>query len=839
MASKQENDEKLDLENVVEDGKMTPMMQQYVSIKKDYPDCLLMMRMGDFYEMFFEDARIASQAIGITLTKRGTYNGEPIPMSGVPHHSFDIYARRLLRMNFRLAICEQLESPEAAKKRGYKALVERGVVRVITAGTIFEDEYLEGATNNFLLAFSVDKKYKNLGVAVTDISTGDFFTISADVKELKTIIERYKPVEIISPNFVNNIEDIYDLLKDLNVKWLPDAKFDIFSEKNRLMERFNVKTLDSFGKFEDEEVIAAGVIVDYINLTQKGNFPLAVPRKIIESEFLHIDAQTIKNLDILCDKNNDKRNSLVGTIKNTRTAFGGRLFEMRALFPLKNIEKINARLNAVEFFIKYSTLRIDVLKKLSEIPDFERAVSRIKFRRAAPSDFGMLLSGLIKTAEIKSLLLEGRQIYDNEIYEKLNDVADFEELIVTLQSAFNDVDLPNNLRSNGFIKRGYNAELDEYRNLVEHSANMISELEGHYARETGVSNLKIKFNNIIGYFVEVPSSKKNMMPEEFIKKQDTVNSVRYKTLEISDLEQKLVVANDRFKELELALFYELVDCVSAYYERIKIAITALAVVDIAVTNAEFALENNFAKPILDDSLDIEIKAGRHIVIEKKLGDAYFVPNDTYITKSKLSIVTGPNMAGKSTYLRQNALIVIMAHMGIYVPAESARIGIVDKVFSRIGASDDLASGKSTFMVEMIETATILNQATERSFVILDEVGRGTSTYDGFAIASGVLDYLYHVNKSRAFFATHYHEIQCLSLSMPLLKFLTLRISEHGDDVIFHHQIINGIVDKSYGLYVAKIAGIPSRALRYSKEMLKKLNGTDVINQINVQKLDLK
>jgi len=839
MASKKEKDEKLDIENTALDGKLTPMMQQYIAMKKEYPDCLLLMRMGDFYEMFFEDAKIASQAIGITLTKRGTYNGEPIPMSGVPHHSFDGYARRLLRMKFRLAICEQLESPEEAKKRGYKSLVERGVVRVITAGTIYEDAYLDGATNNFLLAFAVDKKRKNIGVAVTDISTGDFFTIGAEISELKAIIGRYKPAEIISPNLAKNIEDLYDFLKDLNVKWMPDAKFDVFSEKNRLMESFSVKTLDSFGKFSDEEVVAAGVIVDYINLTQKGSFSLSVPRKIKESESLYIDAQTVKNLDILCDKNSDKRNSLVGTIKNTRTAFGGRLFEMRALFPLKDIAKINARLNAVEFFITHSRLRLNILQKLSEIPDFERAVSRIKFRRASPSDFGMLLSGALRMTEIKSVLLGEYQYEDNEVFEKLNEVEDFGELISTLQAAFNDVDLPNNLRSNGFIRPGYNAELDEYRNLVEHSARMISELEGHYARETGVSNLKIKFNNIIGYFVEVSASKKNMMPEEFIKKQDTVSAVRYKTLEITELEQKLVVANDRFKELELAIFSELMDFVGTYYDRIKTAITALSVVDIAATNAEFALENNFTKPILDDSLDIEIKAGRHIVIEKKLGEVHFVPNDTYITKSKLSIVTGPNMAGKSTYLRQNALIVIMAHMGIYVPAESARIGLVDKVFSRIGASDDLASGKSTFMVEMIETATILNQATERSFVILDEVGRGTSTYDGFAIAAGVLDYLYHVNKSRAFFATHYHEIQCLSLSMPLLKFLTLRISEHGEDVIFHHQIINGIADKSYGLYVAKIAGIPARALRYSKDMLKKLQSTNAINQINVQKLDLK
>ena len=368
---------------------------------------------------------------------------------------------------------------------------------------------------------------------------------------------------------------------------------------------------------------------------------------------------------------------------------------------------------------------------------------------------------------------------------------------------------------------------------------MISNLEAHYIRETGINTLKIKSNNIIGFFVEIPNSQREKLSEEFIKKQDTVNSGRYKTIEISELEQKMIIANERLKELEFAIFYEMIDYMNGYYDAIKNAINVLAIIDVASGNAEFAIQNNLTRPIIDDSLDIEIKSGRHIVIEKRIGNEKFIPNDTYITKSKISIVTGPNMAGKSTYLRQNALIILMAHIGLYVPAMYARIGVVDKVFSRIGASDDIASGKSTFMVEMIETATILNQATERSFVILDEVGRGTSTYDGFAIAAGVVDHLYHVNKSRTFFATHYHEIQYLSLSMPLLKFLTLRISEHGDDVIFHHQIVNGVADKSYGLYVAKIAGIPARVLKYSKNLLNKLQDNNVIKNINVQKLDLK
>lgn len=827
-------------DNVTENVKSTtPMMQQYLSIKKEYPDCLLLTRMGDFYELFFDDAKIVSKAIGLTLTKRGTYNGSPIPMCGVPYHSFDLYAKKLLHENFKLAICEQLENPEEAKKRGSKSVVHRGVVRVITAGTIFEEEFLEGIHHNFLMAFCADKKLENIGVALTDISTGDFLTLDGQVSDLQSIIDRYNPSEIITSSSLKYTENVYPILKDLNVQWLPDAKFDLFSEKSRLMNTFDVKTLDSFGNFNDTEIIAAGAIIGYIELTQKNNITLSVPKKLKEDNFLYIDSQTIRNLNLIDVKNGDKKNSLLETIKNTKTAFGGRLLNMRMIFPQKNIKEINSRLNAVQFFIDNQELMKRIIDELSEIPDFERAISRIKFKRAVPSDFGMVVAGIKKAITIKELLTYANISLDNEIHSNLYKIDDFNDLIKTLQNVFNDTNLPNNLRSNGFIKTGYNKELDEYRNLSIHSAEMISNLEAHYIRETGINTLKIKSNNIIGFFVEVPNSQREKLSEEFIKKQDTINSGRYKTIEISELEQKMVIANERLKELEFAIFYEMIDYVNGYYDAIKNAINVLAIIDVASGNAEFAIQNNLTRPIIDDSLDIEIKSGRHIVIEKRIGNEKFIPNDTYITKSKIAIVTGPNMAGKSTYLRQNALIILMAHIGLYVPAMYARIGVVDKVFSRIGASDDIASGKSTFMVEMIETATILNQATERSFVILDEVGRGTSTYDGFAIAAGVVDHLYHVNKSRTFFATHYHEIQYLSLSMPLLKFLTLRISEHGDDVIFHHQIVNGVADKSYGLYVAKIAGIPARVLKYSKNLLNKLQDNNVIKNINVQKLDLK
>ncbi len=827
-------------DNVTENVKSTtPMMQQYLSIKKEYPDCLLLTRMGDFYELFFDDAKIVSKAIGLTLTKRGTYNGSPIPMCGVPYHSFDLYAKKLLHENFKLAICEQLENPEEAKKRGSKSVVQRDVVRVITAGTIFEEEFLEGMHHNFLMAFCSDKKQENIGIALTDISTGDFLTLGGKISDLQSIIDRYSPSEIITSNSLKYTESVYPILKDLNVQWLPDAKFDLFSEKSRLMNTFDVKTLDSFGNFNDTEIIAAGAIIGYIELTQKNNITLSVPKKLKEDNFLYIDSQTIRNLNLIDVKNGDKKNSLLATIKNTKTAFGGRLLNMRMIFPQKDIKEIDSRLNAVQFFIDNQELMKRIIEELSEIPDFERAISRIKFKRAVPSDFGMVISGLKKAIAIKELLMHANVSFENEVYSNLCKIDDFNRLIETLQNAFNDTDLPNNLRSNGFIKTGYSKELDEYRNLVNHSAEMISNLEAHYIRETGINTLKIKSNNIIGFFVEIPNSQREKLSEEFIKKQDTVNSGRYKTIEISELEQKMIIANERLKELEFAIFYEMIDYMNGYYDAIKNAINVLAIIDVASGNAEFAIQNNLTRPIIDDSLDIEIKSGRHIVIEKRIGNEKFIPNDTYITKSKISIVTGPNMAGKSTYLRQNALIILMAHIGLYVPAMYARIGVVDKVFSRIGASDDIASGKSTFMVEMIETATILNQATERSFVILDEVGRGTSTYDGFAIAAGVVDHLYHVNKSRTFFATHYHEIQYLSLSMPLLKFLTLRISEHGDDVIFHHQIVNGVADKSYGLYVAKIAGIPARVLKYSKNLLNKLQDNNVIKNINVQKLDLK
>lgn len=833
------------------DPDVTPVIKQYLEIKADHMDCILMFRMGDFYESFFEDAKIISNVLGINLGKRGKIRGKDIPMSGVPYFAFDNYVKKLIESNYRVAICDQLEESEEAKKRGYKSIVRRGVVRIITSGTIFEDGILPQNKNNFLIAIYFNTKNNeingNIGIARIDISTGAFFTEVTNEKELYSVIMKYDPSEIIVPNSIYDFDYIEKLRQKFNVTRISDAKFNYFIEKNRVLDFFNVRTLDGIGNFSNEEIISCGAIIEYVRLTQKDNVKISVPKRVVESDYMYLDYSTLKNLEIIKSLTGEEKHSLFYVLKNTLTRMGTRLLSERIISPLNNVRKINERLNGVEFFVEHQDFLDKVRTILNDIPDFERAFTRISYRRGSPSDMGIIRSGLNLAMKIADLFnndfKNAKFPSDIELISEFYNLKDFDDIVFLLRNAFQDDVLPNNFRTFNFIKSGYSSELDSLRNLIDHSDVAINELQKKYIEETSVTTLKIKFNNIIGYFIEVPNSQKSKMGENFIKKQDTVNSVRYKTEELTILEEQILSANEKSQKLEVELFNKIQNILIEQSYKIERVARAISIIDLTACFADLAFKYNYCKPIFDNSEDFEISLGRHPVVERQecvfgSEESNFIPNDTSLIDEKLAIITGPNMAGKSTYLRQNALFIIMGQMGSFIPAKSARIGVVDKLFSRIGASDDLASGKSTFMVEMTETAAILNQATKKSFVILDEVGRGTSTYDGFAIASSVVDHLYKINKSRTFFATHYHEIQFLNIYLSKLKFLTLRISEHDDDVFFHHKIINGIADKSYGIYVAKIAGLPERSIKYAANLLKTLNKNNVLVP-KTKSLDLK
>lgn len=841
---------------MTEKSNLTPAMVQYMELKQAHQDYLLFYRMGDFYELFFDDAITASKALDIALTKRGKADGKDVPMCGVPFHAYESYMAKLMKQGFKVAICEQMEDPAEAKKRGYKAIVRRDVVRLVTPGTITEDTILDSRKNNYLLC--VAKINNDFGLAWIDLSTGVFYTQLLEIKEgnevaeLHTAIDRLAPSEILVADTLLQNSDLFHLLNEYKEKLsvLPQARFNSGNAQKRILEFYNVNTLDSFGSFSKSEVTAAGILLDYVENTQKGKMPrIARPVKILSSQYMEIDAATRHNLDLL---DGPRGSTLISVLDRTVSGAGARLLANRLANPLLNVEKINARLDVVEFFLKHQDVREKLRTVLKSCPDIERAVSRLGVGRGGPRDLlsiGVTLGSLPKLITLIETFkpIDVVDELPSAVAKVLQKFGNHAMLVNMLANALwvedRNNELPLLARDGDFIKAGYSPELDAVRDLKNKGHNYILNLQSKYVQQTGIEHLKIKYNNVIGYFIEIPNKEAAQVlgNPEFIHRQSVLNAARFTTVELTELENQIRGAAEKALALELAVFDDLVHSVLLAADDITRTANALAELDVGSALADLAIENNYCRPEIDDSYAFEIVDGRHPVVEEAIRrnhEGSFVGNNCSldVESNRIWLITGPNMAGKSTFLRQNAIIAIMAQMGSFVPAKSAHIGYVDKVFSRVGASDDLARGRSTFMVEMVETASILNRADRRSFVILDEIGRGTATFDGLSIAWAVVEYLHEVNKCRALFATHYHELTDLTGRLKSMSLHCMKIKEFKGEVIFLHEVIEGAADRSYGIHVAKLAGLPPKVLERAEQVLAELEKDK--RQNNFSGLDL-
>ena len=810
---------------------MTPMMAQYLEIKSQYPDALLFYRMGDFYELFFDDAITAAKVLDIALTKRGKHNDTDIPMCGVPHHSSENYLLTLIKSGHKVAVCEQLESPAEAKKRGYKSVVKRDVVRLVTPGTLTEDSLLKARSHNFLAAYSIVRGEHSL--AWVDISTGLMSVLSLNkVEDFVAELFRLTPSEVLI--IENTNFDIINAIEDSGATATLRGKsaFDSTSGEERLKALFAVASLEAFGNFGRAQVSALGSIAEYLDATQKGKLPLLKPPVIeLKENSMRIDSATRRNLELTRSINTGSRQgSLLGTIDRTVTAAGGRLLERRISAPSMDMDVINERHDALKFLRDNFDLSEPVMALLKSIPDLERALSRVSLERAGPRDLANISKGLIQGKEIASLFKNHE--LPAELKLALERLTGHDEISSTLEKAIVP-EPPLLVRDGGFVTEQFNSELDETRELKRDGTKIIAEMQRDFIELTGIQSLKIKFNNVLGYFIETTAKnaeklQNSTIADNFIHRQTTANQMRFTTLSLSDTETKIINANSKALEIEKQIFTELSALIIQNFEKISAAAEALAVIDITNSLATLARDEEWCRPKIDSSKAFAIQGGRHVVVESSLknnGNS-FIPNDCELSEGSIWLVTGPNMAGKSTFLRQNALIAILAQMGCFVPATSAHIGIVSQLFSRVGASDDLARGRSTFMVEMVETAAILNQADDRALVILDEVGRGTATYDGLAIAWSTLEYLHEVNKSRSLFATHYHEMTVLADKLTRVINATVSVKEWNNEVIFLHEVRQGAADRSYGLQVAKLAGLPTEVLERAKVILNELEARD-------------
>ncbi len=811
------------------------MMAQYHAQKAAHPDCLLFYRMGDFYELFFEDAIIASTILDITLTRRGKNEGAEIPMCGVPFHSFEPYMAKLIRAGHKVAICEQTETPEEAKKRGgYKALVNREVIRVVTSGTLTEDNLLDSRSNNYLAALA--EVGGQIGLAWLDLSTGEFCVQPATQARIQNSLQRIGASEIIvSDQFANN-DVLTEFKSALTIQ--AGAYFDSENARIRLQDLFGVGTLESFGAFSRAEITAAGVLISYVERTQKGERPyISRPKQISFDDILEIDPSTMRNLELVRTMTGERKGSLLAAVDRTVTGPGARLFQTRLSAPLRNIAEINQRLDEVAELIKYSDLRLKIQEALKSISDMERCLTRISINRGGPRDLTALRDGIKSALNIRSYVIEANCANGplKSISDCLSQSPSLSNYADRLEIALTDSP-PFLSRDGGFIRSGYSAKLDELKSLRDESRRLIALLETRYSGMTGIDTLKITYNNVLGYFIEVPAKRADKMlvsaankdassDNPFIHRQTMSNAVRFTTAELAELERDISSAGDKALALEEQIFAELCNETRANADEICKQARALAALDIAAAQAELAIDWNYSRPVLEHGTAFNIEGGRHPVVEQALRkeSAAFIANDCDLSPDqKLWLLTGPNMAGKSTFLRQNAVIAILAQAGCYVPAKAAHIGVVDKVFSRVGAADDLARGRSTFMMEMVETASILNQATDKSLVILDEIGRGTATFDGLSIAWACLEYLHDINKCRGLFATHYHELTSLKDKLKSLSCHTMMVKEWKGDVIFMHSVGDGTADRSYGIHVAKLAGLPAEVIDRSTQVLSLL-----------------
>lgn len=801
------------------------MMVQYLAIKEKHADCLLFYRMGDFYELFFDDAVAASAALDIALTKRGAHGGNDIPMCGVPVHAADTYLDRLIQKGFKVAVCEQLEDPAEAKKRGYKAVVKRDVVRLVTQGTLTEETLLDARAANYLTVLSDVRG--DFALAWLDISTGEFLVQSASRGGLAAALARISPGELLVPERLVQDEGLFELFAEWKavLTTQPDSRFDSENGRKRLETIYNVAVLDGFGKFTRAELSAAGALVDYVELTQVGRLPrLDPPRRVGANDILEIDAATRANLEISRSLSGERKGSLLGVLDRTLTGPGARLLAGWLAAPLTNPPAINARLDGVQFFVEGEDVRRAMREGLRQCPDAARALSRLSVGRGGPRDLAAVRDGLAN-AEDMYVRLNGEVELPDLVKAAHEKLTGHTGLIERLGRALRD-ELPLQARDGGFIAAGYAEQLDELRQLRDDSRKLLLQLEARYREISSVETLRIKHNNVLGYYIEVTPRHADKMGEPFIHRQTLASAVRFTTTELADLARDIAEAADKSLAVELRLFDDLVGEVIARADGVASTAAAVAEIDVLAALAVQAIDQNYVRPKIDGSLVFQIKAGRHPVVEAALAlqdGGAFVRNDCDLTDEKrLWLVTGPNMAGKSTFLRQNAVITLMAQMGGFVPADEAHIGAIDKLFSRVGAADDLARGRSTFMVEMVETAAILNQATEKSLVILDEIGRGTATFDGLSIAWACVENLHDVNKCRALFATHYHELTVLASRLPALAPHTLRVKEWQGDVVFLHEIAPGAADRSYGIHVAKLAGLPAPVVQRAEEVLSRL-----------------
>lgn len=805
---------------------LTPLMQQYMQIKAQYKDCILFYRLGDFYEMFYEDAEICSKELEIVLTGKNVGQEVRAPMCGIPYHAVDNYLSKLVNRGYRVAICEQVEDPKTAK-----GIVKREVIRIVTPGTI-NTQALDESRNNYLMA--IIHTANAFGISIVDVSTGDYYVTEVD-SERKLMDEIYKwsPSEIICNDsfFVSGVNiDVIKNLSGLTLSPLEPWYFDDELCIRALKEHFNVSSLDGLG-LKDYTIgtIAAGCIMQYLNETQKNSLSHIVKiTPYTYDKYMLLDSSTIRNLELTQTiREKSKKGSLLWVLDKTRTAMGARLLRSYIEQPLIDLDMINLRLDAVSQFKENMITREEIREYLNSIYDLERLLSKISYKSANPRDLIAFSSSLSMLPHVKFLMKEFDCGLLREIYDELDTLDDICQLI---NSAINE-DPPLNVKEGGIIKEGYNEEVDRLRRAKTEGKDWLMELEAKEREATGIKNLRVKFNRVFGYYFEVTNSYKNLVPADWIRKQTLANAERYTTPRLKELEDIILGAEDKLFSLEYDLFCEVRDRIALEVKRIQQTAKAVAKIDVFTTLALVAEQNNYTRPNMNTGGVINIKNGRHPVVERMIPHDMFVANDTHLDNkaNRLAIITGPNMAGKSTYMRQTALIVLMAQIGSFVPADSASISVVDRIFTRVGASDDLASGQSTFMVEMTEVANILRNATKNSLLILDEIGRGTSTFDGLSIAWAVIEHISNPQLlgAKTLFATHYHELTELEGRLDGVNNYCIAVKEQGDDIVFLRKIVKGGADKSYGIQVAKLAGVPASVLKRASEIATQLSGNDL------------
>ena len=817
----------------VDKSKCSPMMQNYIETKEQYQDCILFYRLGDFYEMFFDDAILVSRELEITLTGKDCGLEERAPMAGVPFHAAENYIAKLVSKGYKVAICEQLEDPKTTR-----GIVKRGVIKIVTPGTVVESNMLEERKNNYIMAIYKAGLY--FGIAVSDISTGEFY--SSSIKEnnnfslLLDEISRYNPAEIVANKMMmDSTEEITKIKTRFPNVYITSTNEEYFSEDtSKILNNFTL--VDSKGNEFTEikqnllAICSINALKEYIEKTQMTD--LSHINKIViyaVSKYMALDINARRNLEItekLRDKS--KKGTLLWVLDKTSTSMGGRLLRRWLNDPLIDENEINKRLDAVEELKNNIILRGDIIDNLKKVYDIERLAGKMAYGNATPRDMITLKNSLTKLPEIKAVLSGVQSNYLNEIYLKIDELQDIFKLIdISIVD-----DPPMNTKDGGYIKLGFSEEIDTLKNATQNGKSWLMKLEADEKEKTGIKSLKVGFNKVFGYYIEVTNSYKNMVPDNYIRKQTLTNGERYITEELKIKENQILGAEEKVIKLELEAFRTIREEISRNIKRLQRTAEAISCLDVLSSFAKVAEDMNYCKPIINKNGIIDIKDGRHPVIEKMLGAGEFIPNDTYLDENfnRLSIITGPNMAGKSTYMRQVALISLMAQVGSFVPASSAIIGVVDKIFTRVGASDDLSMGQSTFMVEMMEVATILKEATKNSLVILDEIGRGTSTYDGLSIAWAVAEYIADKEKcgAKTLFATHYHEMTTLEEEGNGIKNYSIAVKEKGEDIIFLRKIVKGGTDESYGVHVAKLAGVPKDVTKRANEILKGLERKSIL-----------